>query len=94
MKNDQDRLRELEETGTGKLQELSDRVSELSGADVEYHYSTAEATAYLAYAHAPENRVSISGQHLLDMDNADMQRVALQAFDVLDRMEMESGPSE
>jgi hypothetical protein len=87
----QERLRELEARLSRQLKALADRTSELSYADIEYHYVAGEATTcYLAYAHAPANRVSLRGQEVLTMDAEGLERMARRVTDRLDEMELES----
>ena len=85
----EDRLRELEARLSRQLKALSDRVSQLSNADIAYHYSADESTCYLAYAHSPAYRVSLRAQHVLDMDTHVLEATAQRVTNLLDEMELE-----
>ena len=85
----EDKLRQLEERLSRQLKALSDRVSQLSNAGIEYHYSADESTCYLAYAHSPAYRVSLRAQHVLDMDTQGLEATAQRVTNLLDEMELE-----
>jgi hypothetical protein len=85
----EDKLRELEERLSRQLKALSDRVSRLSNADIEYDYNADESTCYLAYAHSPAYCVSLPAQHVLDMDTKGLEATAQRVTNRLDEMELE-----
>jgi hypothetical protein len=85
----EDKVRELEERLSRQLNALSDRVSQLSNADIDYHYSADESTCYLAYAHSPAYRVSLPVQRVLDMDTGGLEATAQRVTNRLDEMELE-----
>jgi hypothetical protein len=86
----QERLRVLEARLTRQLKALADRISELSYAEVEYHWVVDDATTcYLAYAHASASRISLRAQEVLDMDAEGLERTARRLTDRLDEMDLE-----